>query len=166
MLDFAQKLTVFSSFPELSRRDVSLGRVNFHYEKSVYDKKNVGYHLHPNGNGYVYAGLVPGEAVDAKGFVNIRDSSESELRRLIRASIDSLSSRADAASSPASAPRRTTEPPPVSESQWSGPNNQTLLLTCEDGWWYVFSGIHLEAAFETYEETEAYLREQGFRRSP
>lgn len=162
MLDFEQKLTIFSSFPELTRKNVSLGRVNFHYEQSVYEKKNVGYHLHPNGNGYVYAGLVPGEAIDGKGFVNIRDSSEPELRRLIRASIDSLSSQPKV---PSPVSVQMTGSPAALESRWSGPNNNTLLLTCEDGLWHVCSGIQLEAAFETYEEAETYLREEGFRRS-
>lgn len=39
MLTFEQKLEVFKSFPELEQRNVSLGRVNFHYEGSAYDKK-------------------------------------------------------------------------------------------------------------------------------
>ena len=51
MLTFEQKLEVLESFPELQRNNVSMGRVNFHYENSGFDKKNVAFHLHPNGNG-------------------------------------------------------------------------------------------------------------------
>ena len=93
MLRFEEKLEICSSFPELERRDVSLGRVNFHYEESLYDKKTVVYHLHPNGNGFVYAGLVEGLQTDEKGLVNIRDISADDLRALIEQSIRSLSQR-------------------------------------------------------------------------
>ena len=48
MLTFEEKLAIIESFPELERKNVSLGRVNFHFEGSIYEKKNVVYHLHPN----------------------------------------------------------------------------------------------------------------------
>lgn len=91
MLTFEQKLAILDSYPQLERKNVSLGRVNYHYEESQHDKKTVAYHLHPNGNGYVFAGLLRGYEADDKGFVNIRDYSESELRSLLDASITSLS---------------------------------------------------------------------------
>ena len=91
MLTFAEKLAIIESFPQLQRKDVSLGRVNFHFEESVYDKKIVVQHLHPNGNGFVYAGHLPNKETDKKGLVNIRDYSEEELRDLLRKSIAYLS---------------------------------------------------------------------------
>lgn len=91
MLTFEQKLAILDSYPQLERKNVSLGRVNYHYEESQHDKKTVAFHLHPNGNGYVFAGLLRGYETDDKGFVNIRDYSESELRSLLDASITSLS---------------------------------------------------------------------------
>ncbi|HZG57683.1 hypothetical protein [Paenibacillus sp.] len=184
MLDFERKLAVFASYPELTRKDVSLGRVNFHYEQSRHEKKTVGYHLHPNGNGYVYAGLIPGAETDPKGFVNIREASEAELRRWIEASIDSLRGEpsddrtarptADGASaggastggaSTGGASAGGARPDASAPARWTHPDGQTLLVTFEDELWYVFSGSNLEAAFETYEETEAYLREEGFARA-
>ncbi len=39
MLTFEEKLAIIESFQELKRHDVSLGRVNFHYEDSVMEKK-------------------------------------------------------------------------------------------------------------------------------
>lgn len=39
MLTFEEKLTIIESFPELTRNDISLGRVNFHFEESVKDKR-------------------------------------------------------------------------------------------------------------------------------
>src|SRR6478609_3216101 len=92
MLTFEEKLAIVESFPELQRNDVSLGRVNFHFDESVMEKKIVVYRLHPNGNGYVYAeqlnNIYP---IDSKGMVNIRDFTEEEFREVIRLSIDSLS---------------------------------------------------------------------------
>src|SRR5690349_18917281 len=123
MLTFDEKIAVLSSFPELERRDVSLGRVNFHYPDSLYDKKTVAYHLHPNGNGYVYAGLMEGYPTDEKGFFNIRDCSEEELRRVVEASIASLSSREDVPEPPRAKKRK---PPKV--QLWQGPDKQALEL--------------------------------------
>ncbi len=75
MLTFEQKLAIIESFPELSRHNVSLKRVNFHYEASLHDKKTVVYHLHPNGNGFVFAAFLKGYQKDDKGYVNIRSTS-------------------------------------------------------------------------------------------
>lgn len=75
MLTFEQKLAILDSYPQLERRNVSLGRVNYHYEQSRHEKKTVASHLHPNGNGYVFAGLLRGYESDDKGLVNIRDYS-------------------------------------------------------------------------------------------
>lgn len=162
MLTFEQKLEVFKSFPELEQRNVSLGRVNFHYEGSAHDKKTVVYHLHPNGNGYVYAGLLDGYETDDKGFVNIREMAEPELRRLVRESIDALSVRED--EGPSSRPG-TTEAPARNASPggvWTNAKGEKLTLKCEDDLWYIYSGLSLEMAFETREEAGEYLAEEGF----
>ncbi|MBB6731804.1 hypothetical protein [Cohnella zeiphila] len=156
MLSFEEKLAIADSFAELQRKDVSMGRVNYHYDQSAFDKKTVVYHLHPNGNGFVYAGELPEYAGDAddKGFVNIRDFGAEELRSIIAGSIRSLSgSGADAAA------------PPTSQI-WQNAKRQKLELKFEeeDGMWYVFSGLNLDAAFESYEEAREYLEEEGFSR--
>ncbi|TDF97181.1 hypothetical protein [Paenibacillus piri] len=161
MLTFQEKLAIIESFPELKRHQVSLGRLNFHYEDSCYDKKNVVYHLHPNGNGYVYAGYLTGYDTDDKDMVNIRDYSADALRDLIRASIRSLSS------DPAAENEAAEEHSPssgVQEERWIGGDKQTLTLVYEDELWQLYYGSHLESAFETYEEAEAYLLEEGFTR--
>ncbi len=59
MLTFEEKIKIAEEFVELEKKEVSMGRVNFHFEESDYDKKNVVYHLHPNGNGFVYADWYP-----------------------------------------------------------------------------------------------------------
>lgn len=158
MLTFEQKKAVIESFPELERKDVSLGRVNYQFEESKHDKKNVVYHLHPNGNGFVYAGLIRGYKTDDKGFVNIRDFTEDALRKLIRSSIQTLSEP----------PRTEAEEAIIGEGQeerWFGPDDQTLILLNEDEWWNIYAGLNLEESFGSYEEAIQYLEEEGFTRN-
>ncbi|MDF2959025.1 MAG: hypothetical protein K0S39_760 [Paenibacillus sp.] len=162
MLTFQEKLTVIESFPELQRHNVSLGRVNFHYENSCYDKKNVVYHLHPNGNGFVYAGFLSGYETDDKDMVNIRDYSADALRSLIQASIRSLSAAPAEKEGTATAAEAETEAAP--EEKWISSDKQILTLIQEDDLWNLYYGLNLESAFETYEEAEEYLREEGFAR--
>ena len=38
MLTFEQKQEIIESFPELTRKDVSIKRVNYHYEESMLTK--------------------------------------------------------------------------------------------------------------------------------
>jgi hypothetical protein len=156
MLSFDQKKAIIESFSELTRKEVSLGRLNYHYEESGYEKKIVVYHLHPNGNGFVYAGHMHGYSMDDKGLVNIRDYSEEQLRQIVEASIRSLA--------PKSSRERAVSDEAEAEERWTGPNGQTLLLVYENELWMIYAGLNLESAFETYEEAEQYLEEEGFRK--
>ncbi|MGG1634569.1 hypothetical protein [Paenibacillus sp. NRS-1760] len=161
MLSFEQKLAIIEGFPELERKDVSLGRTNFHYEESAHEKKSVVHHLHPNGNGYVFAGLVKGVATDDKGLVNIRDYNEEELRSLIEKSIHSLS--IEPPEKPESKKKKKQKAP--QEERWIGPDNAVLTLLFEEDLWYLYADLNLESAFETYEEAEQYLEEEQFSRA-
>ena len=157
MLTFEEKLSIIESIPGLQRKDVSLGRVNFHFPGSVQEKKIVVQHLHPNGNGYVYAGHLSKKETDRKGFINIRDYNEEELRNLIKDSMNYL------------------ENPPVEkeeedefaylEGTWVGPDKQELRLEQEDQLWNVYAGSNLEDCFESPVEAERYLLEEGFRQN-
>lgn len=155
MLTFEEKLAIIESFPELVKKNVSLGRINFHYEESAADKKNVIYHLHPNGNGFVYAEYVGGYDTDDRGMVNIRDFSESELRSIIKQSIDSL------------APKTTFESAITSETEeeeyWINNENHTLILLHEEDMWNIYAGLNLDGSFLSYNEAVQYLKEEGFR---
>jgi hypothetical protein len=159
MLTFAEKLAVITSFSALLRKDVSMGRVNFHYEASLMEKKIVVYHLHPNGNGFVYAEHVPHTAVDDKGFVNIRDYSADELSNLIQASMASLSGSSSSYAAP------VVVPAAILEESWTDEEGQILVLVEEDELWNVYTGPNLEMAFETYSEAKKYLQEEGFIRA-
>jgi hypothetical protein len=122
------------------------------------DKKIVVYHLHPNGNGFVYAEHIPHITTDDKGFVNIREYSADELRSIIQASIVSLSGVAS---------ENAAEATPTSsiEESWTDEDGQILILVEEDELWNVYTGSNLEMAFETYTEAKQYLKEEGFSRS-
>ncbi|OCA90627.1 hypothetical protein A8F94_01745 [Bacillus sp. FJAT-27225] len=155
MLTFEEKLAVIESFPELTRKNVSLGRVNFQFEESVTDKKNVVYHLHPNGNGYVYAAGLPGYDTDQKGLVNIRDFTESELRELLAKTIASMSGAEEVTEAAAEGPYQEV---------WVNKENQKLNVVHEDELWNVYFGANLEESFGDYREIQEYMAEEGFSR--
>ncbi|AZV41487.1 hypothetical protein BAOM_0876 [Peribacillus asahii] len=156
MLTFAEKLAIIESFPQLQRKDVSLGRVNFHFEESVYDRKVVVQHLHPNGNGFVYAGHLSPNMTDKKGMVNIREYSEEELRTVVEDSIAYLSHFDEA--------EEMVDEFADFEGVWIGPEKQELTLAQEDLLWNVYAGVNLEECFESPIEAERYLLEEGFRK--
>ncbi|MGG0185536.1 hypothetical protein [Bacillus rhizoplanae] len=156
MLTFEEKLTIIESFPELERKNVSLGRINFHYEESRLDKKNVVYHLHPNGNGFVYAGHLKGYKTNDKGLVNIRDFSAEELRSLLEKSLDALSQE------PVEEIALTDN---FQEEEWINEDKHVLTLIHEDeDMWNVYAGLNLDGTFNSYKEAAQYLDEEGFTR--
>ena len=159
MLTFEQKIAILESFSALTRNDVSMGRVNYHFEGSAHEKKIVGYRFHPNGNGFVFAGLIGDYDTDDKGFVNVRDFTEAQLREIVDASIRSLSPVGGAApSKPVSAASAQS----TGDEIWTDGDGQELILRFEDDTFFIYSGFSLEMAFETREETEEYLAEEGF----
>jgi hypothetical protein len=157
MLSFEEKLEVIESFPQLERKDVSLKRVNFPYVESGSEKKNVVYHLHPNGNGFVYADKLKGYDTDNKGMVNIRDFSKEELREIIEKSIQSLV--------PNTVEEKAISEESMEEEEWIDSENNTLLLLQEEGFWNIYAGVNLENSFSSYEEACEYLKEEGFKKS-
>ncbi|WP_145414593.1 hypothetical protein [Paenibacillus xylanexedens] len=166
MLNVEQKLEILESYPQLQRKNVSLGRVNFHYEDSAYEKKIVALHIHPNGNGYIYAGLLPNYETDAKGFVNVRDYSEADLRTLLDATLKAMSHNPDAVEVTENVPS-PKESAPVTLSSgggiWINEEGHTLTLKYDNDMWCVYAGQELEMAFESRGEAGEYLEEEGFK---
>lgn len=165
MLNFEQKLELLQSYPQLQRKDVSLGRVNFHYEDSAYEKKIVAFHIHPNGNGYIYAGLLHNYETDDKGFVNIRDYSEEQLRTLLDETIQAMSYNHKAVESKEQAEAKASFKLATTTSTggtWIDEDGHTLTLKYEDEMWCVYSGLNLDMAFESRSEAGDYLKEEGF----
>ncbi|WP_173917386.1 hypothetical protein [Halobacillus sp. Marseille-Q1614] len=150
MLTFEEKLSIIEEFKELKKSPISLGRVNFHFEESLYDKKNVVYHLHPNRNGFVYGAEIEGCETDDRGMVNIRDYNENELRTIIREAIDSLS-------------KTPAEKNPIME-EWLNRSGQSLVLMREDDGYNVYAEETLEGTFNSYSEAANFLEQEGFNR--
>lgn len=150
MLTFEQKTAIIESFPELTKKDVSLKRVNYHYEGSLYDKKTVVYHLHPNGNGFVFVGDLKKYEADNKGMINIREATEEELHEMIADSIGILSEE------------EQFEEEVVEEQVWKNNEGQELKLIHEDTLWNVYHAHNLEESYESFGEAEEYLLSEGF----
>jgi hypothetical protein len=158
MLTFSEKLAIIEKFPELERKNVSLGRVNFQLKNSLSDKKNIIYHLHPNGNGFVYSGQLTKYETDEKGMTNIRNFSEKDLNEIISESIQSLTVVKQ---------QTIAEQAIVGENQeerWINQEKQQLIVIFENEAWNIYFGLNLDATFDTYEEAEEYLLEDGFHR--
>lgn len=147
MLSFEEKTNIIESFLELTKKEVSMKRVNYHYDESLYDKKIVVYHLHPNGNGFVFVGDLPQYETDDRGYVNIREASEEELRAIISDSIRYLSEAAEFEEI---------------EEIWENGQKQQLTLLEEDGFFNIYHGYNLEESFGVYEDAAGYLKEEGF----
>ena len=149
MLTFEQKQEIIESFPELTRKEVSMKRVNYHYEESLFDKTVVVQHLHPNGNGFVYVADIPGYDTDSRGLVNIREATEEELRKTIKDSIDMLS-------------EEELEEPTI-EQTWVNAEGVELKLVEEEGAWNIYHGLNLEESFGNYGYAQNYLKDEQFK---
>ncbi|MGD7044580.1 hypothetical protein [Jeotgalibacillus proteolyticus] len=153
MLTFEEKIAIFESYPELTRNNVSLGRVNFLFEESKREKSIVGYHLHPNGNGFIFGGFIKGYKKNEKGMINIREFPEEDIRLVIEKSIQSLSQELH---------EELADFEPVVEEKWMNQNLQTLMLTKEGDMWSVYASENLDGIFPSYNEAASYLEEEGF----
>ncbi|MFC5602068.1 hypothetical protein [Sporosarcina koreensis] len=152
MLTFEQKQQIIEeTFPELVRKEVSMKRLNYHYEDSLYDKTVVVQHLHPNGNGFVYVEGIQGYETDDRGLVNIREATEEELIATIRDAIGALSTGEE-------------EEEPI-EEVWVNEQGQKLTLLEEEGFFNIYHGYNLEEGFGDYKEAVDYLKEENFKLS-
>ncbi|MBS4218631.1 hypothetical protein KHA96_09935 [Bacillus sp. FJAT-49711] len=152
MLTFEEKQAIIESFPELTKKEVSMKRLNYHYTDSLYDKTVVVHHLHPNGNGFVYVGDLPGYNADKKGLVNIREATEKELRKTIKDSIQYLSEDAVGNGEDIHSP----------EYEWRNGEGESLVLINEDMLWNIYAGLNLVDSFGSKNDAETYLKEEGF----
>lgn len=152
MLSFEQKQAIIETFPELTKKPISLKRLNYHFEESQYDKTIVVQHLHPNGNGFVFVGEGGTYPGDERGLINIREASEDELKDIIRYSIALLTTQ-------------QVEEEEVIEQVWTNRDGGSLKLINEDNLWNVYHGQNLEDSFESQESAILYLKGEGFRRN-
>lgn len=151
MLSFEEKKAIFDDYPELEMREVSMGRLNYHFTGSAVDKTMVVKFLHPkSANAFVYAGYLPKEETK-EGYLSVHDMEEEEIRQAVEAAIDFLKKTADGFE------EGYTE-------CWQDDREDELLLKYSDGiWLIVLTTGSVEAVFKTKEAGEGYLIEEGFR---
>ncbi|RHW34939.1 hypothetical protein D1B33_12890 [Lysinibacillus yapensis] len=149
MLSFEEKQAIIESFPQLSKKEISLNRVNYHFEDSLYEKTIVVEKLHPNGNGFVYVGdlLKYDSLSNDKGLVNIRDFDERALREIVQDAIDYLSEDLET---------------PIEET-WIGQDGVIIELRHDQRDWNIYFNNNLEESFGTREAAVSYLKEEGFK---
>ena len=152
MLTFEQKQAIIESFPQLTKKEISLKRINYHFEGQLYEKTIVVEKLHPNGNGFVFVGdlLKYEKEASDKGLVNIREYDEEALREII-AGINSITYQKKLM---------------ISRLLKLGSREGAKLkLVFENRSWNIYHNDNLEEAFGTRETAVAYLREEGFKQS-
>jgi hypothetical protein len=94
MLTFEQKVSIFSSFPQLKRNDMTQDRVNFEYTMSRRRGYVLAHELHKKGNGYIcgkYLDSTDNYKIQKDGWISIKNCDEEELRTLIKKVIHSMS---------------------------------------------------------------------------
>ncbi len=149
MLTFEEKTKIIEAhFPMLMKTPVSLGRFNYKYLDSAVKKQNIIYHMHPNGNGFVYTERIPNMKSEKNGYTNIRNYQEKELIALIQASIQSV--------------QIIDETNEIYQELWKNQNGQTLLLVEENEQFHVYAGNQLNGIFCSYGKAAQYLDEEGF----
>ena len=91
-LSFDQKRSILQSYPELIEVPKSNNRYSYFFEDSKQPRKVVARELSPTGNGYVYGAYLKDHSyvIDARGWIRIKDFSESELRELVEKAIQSF----------------------------------------------------------------------------
>lgn len=151
MLTFEQKQQIIEEFPQLIKKEISLKRVNYHFEETLYEKSIVVEKLHPNGNGFVFVGdlLKYEKEASDKGLVNIRDYSEAAFREILEDSIRYLS-------------EEVIDAGPTIEI-WKASHGTELELIHNKRSWDIYFQGNLEDSFGTRESALDYLREEGFR---
>ncbi|MED4924519.1 hypothetical protein P9743_10050 [Anoxybacillus geothermalis] len=100
MLSFEHKKAIFRSFKQLQEKPISNNRVNYVYPESLQRGKVLARELSPSGNGYVNGKYMDSEIikkkgynVDRRGWINIADFSEEQLREVIEIAMMSMSGK-------------------------------------------------------------------------
>lgn len=98
MLSFEEKKAIFHSF-KLEEKQMSNGKVSFHYPESKQRGQVLATQLHSTGNGYVVGKYMSeetikknGYTVDSRGWISIKDFSKEELEKVITEAMNSMHS--------------------------------------------------------------------------
>lgn len=96
MLSFEEKKAIFHSF-KLEEKQMSNGKVSFHYPESKQRGQVLATQLHSTGNGYVVGKYMSEETikkngftVDSRGWISIKEFSKKELENVITEAMKSM----------------------------------------------------------------------------
>lgn len=136
MLNFEEKKSIFRSYQDLVEHQMSNQRVNYEYVKSKQRGKILATQLHPNGNGYVIGKYLEpktikfkGYKLDSRGWINIKEFTESGLRELIQLTMNSMNQSKPNVRKKLLITERYT-PPKVSDQ----PISEKLVRSCLKNW--------------------------------
>ena len=97
ILSLETKKSIFHSFEELIEKSISNNRLNYEYPQSLQRGKKLATQLHPSGSGYVIGKYMDQETIESKGYkvdtrgwINIKEFSENELREVIEIAMMSM----------------------------------------------------------------------------
>jgi hypothetical protein len=94
MLSREKKCEIILSFPNIIQKENANDRIKFDYEASKAPGKEIIRQLSYAGNGYINAKYMShgnGYTIDPRGWINIKEFSEDELRTIIKKVIESMS---------------------------------------------------------------------------
>ncbi len=133
------KRSIFNSFPELNEKLKSDNRVNYVYPHSLKRSKMLATQLHPNGNGYVNGKYIneevineKGYQVDPRGWIKIKDFTQSQLREIILIALKSLNDTAIEGNELTSISLNDVSPISIEETEDISFNN--LVDSCLFNW--------------------------------
>lgn len=91
-LSYEQKRKIFNSFLELAEVISPDGRISYLFEGSNRKKKQIARELSYTGNGYIFGDYLDYSEypIDPRGWINVRDLNEQDLRTLIEKVIKSF----------------------------------------------------------------------------
>lgn len=149
MLSFAEKKAIFDEFEELAMHEVSLKRLNYHFEESAVPKTTVVKFLHPNGNAFIYAGYLPEEDT-MKGYISVLEEDAEMIRQMTADAIEYLKKTVDGYEE-------------GYQENWVEDHGDYLTLEYRNGMWsIIMSSGALEAIFKTRDAAVGYLEDEGF----
>lgn len=90
MLTLEQKRSVLLSFPEIQQTQITNERYNYEVLFATSGKRIVAREFSHTGNGYVLGTDNSKHPIDARGWINVKELSEAELRLVVRHAINHL----------------------------------------------------------------------------
>lgn len=150
MLSFEEKKALFDSVPELKVQEVSMNRLNYHFEESAVPKTTVVKYLHPkSANAFVFAGYLP-KAETKDGYISVIDATKEEIEELVTKAIEELRKTEDGYED-------------GYQEEWYDDRGDMLTLRYSNYMWVVLMTTgSVEAVFKSREQAAGYLMDEGF----